>query len=238
MAKYGISEILAKNKERVLPLPGGLFPTVNFTSDAAKLRFTSDSKIGAFYLMTQAGFDSQMPTKDIKNGLEVLREYTDLTGKTLKSIKLGDEIEVHVKLRSIGGATYNNIAIVDLLPGGFEVVLEPITSTGEQAQLPGPRAESAEGEEEPGNDAYDAPVESWRSPVGTAKSTWTIEYADVREDRVVLYGTIGADVKTFVYKIKATNTGTYVVPPTFGESMYDRAVQARSLGGKLTVEKK
>ena len=237
VAKYGISEILAKNKERVLPLPGGLFPTVHFTSDAAKLRFSSDSKIGAFYLMTQAGFDTQLPTKDIKNGLEVTREYTDLAGKPLKSIKLGDEIEVHVKLRSIGGATYNNIAIVDLLPGGFEVVLEPITSTGEQAQLPGPRAESAEGEEEPGNDAYDAPVESWRSPVGTAKSTWTIEYADVREDRVVLYGTIAADVKTFVYKIKATNTGTYVVPPTFGESMYDRAVQARSLGGKLIVEK-
>ena len=239
VAKYGISEILAKNQERVLPLPGGLFPTVNFTSDAAKLRFTSGSKIGAFYLMTQAGFDTKLPTQDIKNGLEVNREYTDLAGKPLKSIKLGDEIEVHVKLRSIGGATHNNIAVVDLLPGGFEVVLEPITGTGEQAQLPGPQAERAEGEgdAEPSNDTYAAPIQSWQAPVGLAKSTWTIEYADVREDRVVLYGTIGADVKEFVYKIKATNTGTYVVPPTFGESMYDRSVQARSLGGKLTVEK-
>jgi len=44
-------------------------------------------------------------------------------------------------------------------------------------------------------------------------------------------------VKEFVYKIKATNVGSFVVPPTFGESMYDRTVQARSLGGKLAVEK-
>ncbi|MEK6664377.1 MAG: alpha-2-macroglobulin [Pseudomonadota bacterium] len=239
IAKYGISEILAKNQERVIPLPGGLFPTVNFTPDATKLRFTSDSKIGAFYLMTQAGFDTKLPTQDIKNGLEVTREYTDLAGKPLKSVKLGDEIEVHVKLRSIGGAIHNNIAVVDLLPGGFEVVLDPITSTGVQAQQPGPRGENAEGEGEgEDNSSGAAPVDSWRPPVGSAKSTWAIEYADVREDRVVLYGTIGADVKEFVYKIKATNTGTYVVPPTFGESMYDRTVQARSLGGKLTVEKK
>ncbi|MEK7737142.1 MAG: hypothetical protein AAB319_05230, partial [Pseudomonadota bacterium] len=190
------------------------------------------------YLMTQAGFDTKLPTQDIKNGLEVTREYTDLAGKPLKSVKLGDEIEVHVKLRSIGGTTHNNIAVVDLLPGGFEVVLDPITSTGEQAQQPGPRGENAEGEGEgEDNSTGAAPVDSWRPAVGTAKSTWSIEYADVREDRVVLYGTIGVDVKEFVYKIKATNTGTYVVPPTFGESMYDRTVQARSLGGKLSVEK-
>lgn len=234
-AKYGISEILAKGQERVLPLPGGLFPTVNFTPDAAKLRFSSDSKIGAFYLMTQAGFDTKLPTKDIKNGLEVTREYTDLAGKPLKSVKLGDEIEVHVKLRSIGNATHNNIAVVDLLPGGFEVVLDPIVTTGEQAQQPGPGTQG-EGDGEEGI-ANASPVDAWQPPLGVGKSTWAIEYADVREDRVVLYGTIGADVKEFVYKIKATNVGTYVVPPTFGESMYDRAVQARSLGGKLSVEK-
>jgi len=239
IAKYGISEILAKGQERVLPLPGGLFPTVNFSTDAAKLRFSSDSKIGAFYLMTQAGFDTKLPTKDIKNGLEVTREYTDLTSKPLKSIKLGDEIEVHVKLRSIGNTTHNNIAVVDLLPGGFEVVLDPITSTGQQAQPPGPRADHAEGGEGEGEEgvAGAAPVDAWQPPLGAGKSTWAIEYADVREDRVVLYGTIGPNVKEFVYKIKATNVGTFVVPPTFGESMYDRTVQARSLGGKLLVEK-
>jgi alpha-2-macroglobulin len=52
-----------------------------------------------------------------------------------------------------------------------------------------------------------------------------------------LYGYVEPGVKTFIYRIKATNTGSFVVPPTFAESMYDRSIQARSLGGKIVVEK-
>ena len=69
-------------------------------------------------------------------------------------------------------------------------------------------------------------------------SNWSLEYADVREDRVILYGTASRGVNEFVYRIRATNAGTFVVPPAYGESMYDRAVQARSLGSKITVAKK
>jgi alpha-2-macroglobulin len=38
-----------------------------------------------------------------------------------------------------------------------------------------------------------------------------------------------------VYRIKATNVGTYNVPPAYGEAMYDRSVVARSVAGKLAV---
>ena len=55
---------------------------------------------------------------------------------------------------------------------------------------------------------------------------------------MVLYGVVSKDIKEFAYRIKATNTGTFVVPPAYGESMYDRSVQARSLGGKIVVEKR
>jgi alpha-2-macroglobulin len=54
----------------------------------------------------------------------------------------------------------------------------------------------------------------------------------------VLYGVVSKDIQEFAYRIKATNTGTFVVPPAYGESMYDRGVQARSLGGKIVVEKR
>jgi uncharacterized protein YfaS (alpha-2-macroglobulin family) len=81
-------------------------------------------------------------------------------------------------------------------------------------------------------------VEQWVAPIGSAKSNWRPSYADVREDRVVLYGTVENTAQLFVYKIKATNAGSYAVPPTFAEGMYDRGVQARALGGKITVEAK
>lgn len=238
--KYNIVEFLAKGVERSLALPNGVMPKAEFHQEASKLRFTSSTPTTTFYMMTQAGFDTALPKKDIANRLEVLREYTDAKGAPIKSVKLGDEIEVHVKLRATGKEYLPNIAVVDLLPGGFEVVLSPITTSNEQAGLPGPKAEGGESEEgaEPQEAQPSAAPVGWQAPIGEAKSTWTIQYADVREDRVVLYGSIGPEVKEFVYRIKATNTGRYFVPPTFGESMYDRTIQARSLGGSLVVEKK
>ena len=61
------------------------------------------------------------------------------------------------------------------------------------------------------------------------------DYVEVREDRAVFFGTIGTRVREVTYKIKPTNRGEFVVPPTFAESMYDRTVKARALAGKITV---
>lgn len=41
-----------------------------------------------------------------------------------------------------------------------------------------------------------------------------------------------------MYRIKATNKGKYVIPPAFAESMYNRAVRARTLPGVMIVEEK
>ena len=60
----------------------------------------------------------------------------------------------------------------------------------------------------------------------------------MREDRVVIYGTATPDVQEFVYRIKASASGKFIVPPAYGESMYDRRVQARAPGGDvLTVSR-
>jgi hypothetical protein len=61
---------------------------------------------------------------------------------------------------------------------------------------------------------------------------------DIREDRVVLFGTVGPKAQEFVYRIKATNKGTFAVPPAYGACMYDRTVRAGALPGTITVEDK
>ena len=74
--------------------------------------------------------------------------------------------------------------------------------------------------------------------MGDAKlSDWTPEFADVRDDRVVLYGTVLRDVGTFVYRVRATNAGTFGTPPTYAEGMYDSTLQARGKSGKLEIVK-
>jgi uncharacterized protein YfaS (alpha-2-macroglobulin family) len=74
-----------------------------------------------------------------------------------------------------------------------------------------------------------------RTSGATAATTWTPDFVDVREDRVVFYGTVGTDAQTFSYRLKPTNRGIFTVPPLYAEGMYDRTVQARSLGGRFTI---
>ena len=114
-----------------------------------------------------------------------------------------------------------NVALVDLTPGGFEPVLE----------APAEPVPAAEGE------AAAAAPNTALSGLAGATSKWQIEYADVREDRVIFYGEVTSDFSEITYRIKATNSGRFIVPPAYAESMYERAVQARSSGGQqITVQ--
>jgi len=59
----------------------------------------------------------------------------------------------------------------------------------------------------------------------------------VRDDRLVLYGAIGRNAATFVYRARATNAGVFQSPPAFVEGMYDRTIIGRGLAGKLEIVK-
>ncbi|MBK9161153.1 MAG: alpha-2-macroglobulin [Nitrosomonadales bacterium] len=225
--KFSIAEVLANGSKQQLKLPAGLMPKTEYSTAATALRFGSDSDYIAYTLLNQSGFDRALPAQEIKQGIEVFREYTDANGKPASKIKLGDEVEVRLRIRAIGNGTLQNVAIVDLLPGGFEIVPES-------------RAEpqTVQSYDEEGDGDYTSSYSDWVSPVGSDKSNWRPSYADVREDRLVLYGTVENAAHLFVYKIKATNIGQYLVPPTYAEGMYDRGIHARALGGKITVEAK
>ena len=82
------------------------------------------------------------------------------------------------------------------------------------------------------------PVQS-RDENGSASSVSgpAMQFADVREDRVVIYSWANTGVQTYSYKLRATNTGQFVVPPAYAESMYERDKQARSIAGRITVDK-
>jgi hypothetical protein len=221
--KLTLSEIQKDGSAKPIVTQPGVLVRGAFDAAATALRVENGVDLHAWYSVTQAGFDRSSPTTELKQGLEIVREYTDTTGKAVSTATLGAELDVHLKIRATEADSIGNIAIVDLLPGGFEAVIQPPT-------LP-------QDSDAASTDAAPA-TPKWQSPVGVAGSTWSPEYADVRDDRVVIYGTATRNVGEFVYRIRATNAGTFVVPPAYGESMYDRTVQARSLGGKIEVVKK
>ena len=67
--------------------------------------------------MAQAGIASRRKCEEI---IQAGRVTVD--GKVVTEASLGDELEVHLKLRSVNVGSLSNVAIVDLMPGGFDVV--------------------------------------------------------------------------------------------------------------------
>jgi uncharacterized protein YfaS (alpha-2-macroglobulin family) len=222
-----IAEVLKNKSVRSLTLPEGVFPTVRFTDQAAALKFTNNTNLNAYYLIEQSGFDRKPPTQAIKQGLEVLREYTDSSGKPITQVKMGDQIDVHLKFRGLKQGEYTNLALVDLLPGGFELVVPT-----EAAQTP--FAEAAEGQED---SEYEQAYDGWQCQICVGNLKASLQYADMREDRVVFYANANSEISEIVYRIKATNVGSYVTPPAHGEAMYDRSVIGRSAAGKIEVSR-
>ncbi len=243
--KARVFENLESGGERPVLVPAGLFPVAEFSPQASTLNIEDTGKGRLFYQVTTSGFDLRLPTVEIKQGIEVQREYRDLRGQPVTKAGLGDELTVHFKIRAVGRDYVPNIAVVDLLPAGFEVVEDRRAPPPEAGPAPvvvpfAPAASENSGDCE--GDCGEGEADSAPAPAapGTARTSleggWTPQYVDIREDRVVLFGSATSAVQDYVYRIKATNRGTFVTPPTYAESMYDRTVLARGLPAQMTVE--
>ncbi|MCD4833270.1 MAG: hypothetical protein K8R31_05705 [Bacteroidales bacterium] len=198
VGKININQILSNEQVKSLPLPAGKYPVAEFSEKADKLLFIGKEDRTAYYQVVQAGYEIQLPKKRISNSIEISRTFKNSKGNDIKKAKLGEEIEVHIKLRSLNDRTLYDVAIVDLLPAGLEVSAATVRDNN--------------------------------------SGSWTPEYIDVREDRVVSYGTVESNIKEIVYKVRAINKGTYVVPPLYAESMYDRTIFGYSPNENFVVE--
>lgn len=220
-----------QHKRQTIATLKGLLAKGEYDADVRTISFNNQTKLPAWYMVSEQGFDNTIQQKPITKGLEVYREFTDDNGNVINQVKLGDKVNVTIRIRSLSKEGATNLAIVDLLPGGFEVVQQPIKSSQDNDD----EYDEYEGEDE---EYYDDDTDShWLSPIAVGDYTWYPDYTDVREDRVIIYGsTDNNQIQTFKYQIEATNVGQYSVPSAYGEAMYDRDIQAVSQGGNnITV---
>ena len=159
------------------------------------VRVTGGGGSDIYYVLSQTGFDRAPPQDALAEGLEIYREYLTDDGTAVTSANIGDELTVRLRVRSTGRPR-TNVAVVDLLPGGFEVQTDSI-----RRQYGG----------------------------------WRGDYTDVREDRVVIYGSFTDRVTELSYRVKLTSSGSFVTPSAFAGSMYDRSIQARTKPGRFEV---
>ncbi|MCL1972706.1 MAG: MG2 domain-containing protein [Endomicrobia bacterium] len=183
-----------------------------------------DDSANIYYVITQQGFDKG-EVKPAANGMRIERSYSNIgsieydgsmgddlavaLGRTsLPNNKdnkrkdkdknkgiLGDEMDVTIETRSLGG-TITNVAITDILPGGFTVVPGSINSSG----------------------------------------GFTLDYFDIREDRLLLYGTVNSYDGKINYKVKFTSEGTFKVPAITAAPLYDTSISAAGAESTFVIE--
>lgn len=164
-----------------------------------------------FYSAYQAGFDAQ-PEPAAQRGLEINRAYLGLDGKPLTTIKVGDEFLVRIQVKALLDIADQELAIVDLLPGGFEPMPNVRTE-----------AESAS--------AYTSPL------LHSIKGPWSLSFDNLRDDRMLIYGWLrNNNTAELTYKVRAINSGTFVVPPILVSAMYEPSLQAITAPSQLVIQ--
>jgi hypothetical protein len=69
-----------------------------------------------------------------------------------------------------------------------------------------------------------------------ADEQWSADYMNIRDDRVVVFGSLEAgETKTVVYAVRAVTSGTFTLPPVEAEAMYEPRIWARGAGGTVEV---
>jgi uncharacterized protein YfaS (alpha-2-macroglobulin family) len=126
-------------------VPGGEVLTLDAPSCKAFQVVTPKDGAGSLYWqLTTDGFDRSPPTTAFARRMEVDRVYRNAAGQELSAVKLGDEVTVRITARTHGSPVPDSV-IVDLLPGGFEMVLPDGAEDGSAAASPSaPRVERRE----------------------------------------------------------------------------------------------
>ena len=249
-----LSSIDAAGVKQALALPQNWAPRVSFPDSTRKLLFEGGNNLPFYYAIAESGFDLEPARSEVHNGVEIFRSYLNAKGETVEQVELGEELTVLLRLRALNRDYIGNIAIQELLPGGFEAVLQ--TSQTNQELIASNQEANAESSEAPADDAPETTAADTETEAETETNTesesepvslpiwtdrlavggnWASEYTDVREDRVLLYGSVNQELAEYRYKIRATSAGLFTVPPSYVSAMYEPTIQAHTIAGKIKV---
>lgn len=164
-------------------------------------------KGGKLYaLVSVAGVKQNGVHLSADNSLEVRRAYRKLDGSPVKLDEVGLGEVVFVEL-SVKNPT-----------GGRILNVAVVDRFGGGLEVENPRL----------NREHLAPwVEQGK--------LWSMDYMNIRDDRIELFGALEPGEVKFVYALRATVPGTFAVPPIRAEAMYDPMIWSQALGAPVTV---
>jgi len=187
-------------------------------SGAAPLRIVMDGgfeKGSVFYSVLTRGVPTQQAYTPVSQGLSLERRYLTREGTPLpaQGVPQGELVVLETRIKA-DDRPVDNVVLQALLPAGLEVENPRLEST---ERLP------------------------WAGGKGDAP-----EHQDLRDDRVLLFLSLpGATVaqdgarkdawQAYYSVLRAVTPGTFALPPTQAEAMYDPGILAAGEPGRLQV---
>ena len=79
------------------------------------MRLASGGSLPLFYAWAESGYERGLPDKASGQGMEILHEVLNDKGQPITEARLGDEVTVRVRVRSLDRASIPQVALVDIL---------------------------------------------------------------------------------------------------------------------------
>jgi uncharacterized repeat protein (TIGR01451 family) len=108
--KVDLEQNIVKNPFVTLIVPNKNVTEVSFKNDKP-----------LYYSFVQKGFSSETQQKAFSKNIEATKKLTDLSGKEVTTASQGDELLITIKIQNLSKNFIENLAVVDLLPTGFEI---------------------------------------------------------------------------------------------------------------------
>ena len=202
--------------------PYEIYQLIN--NEEKKLPFESESENVKSQYTKKSNFDSDAEKIIFKNDSELLMYYQTVEGGYEISIPtkpVDDGIEVFREFCKPDGSKLSDIKIGDTVMVKINIRSSKEGYLNNVAVI----------------DLSCAGLESDIESIRTSDSMWKPDYIDIREDRVVLYGTVTDRINSFTYLAKAISTGTFVVPPLYAESMYNGEIKGIGPQSPIKISK-
>ncbi len=114
----------ADKRETELTATPSPFPIATYVGDADAVAIDGNGPL--FYMNVQSGFNRTLTEPPLREGMEIHRDFLDVDGSVLTAFSQGQEVTIRLRVRSLGKGWIDNVAITDLLPGGFEIVRDSV----------------------------------------------------------------------------------------------------------------
>ncbi len=217
---------------------------IDFVESFSRISIANKNTNPILLSYVQAGFDQQSIMKQKYSGIEISRTYTLASQASINKVDIGTEINVSIRART-NLEKESSILITDLIPAGFEVVLNSIRKneiSNSDAEIQNPSDEPMDQNDssESTEGANNWPVNlllnrAWAKDTSSIAILWP-KLVDVREDRVNLYVQLNRDMKEFTYKMKAIAKGRYLVPGIYAKGLYRTSLTGQSDSGQIEVK--